>query len=69
MASDAANQGTCMSERQIFIFGAGYSGKAFARANKDAATILGTTRSPEKFEALGIPPSGEGGSPDLILRP
>ena len=48
-----------MSERQIFIFGAGYSGKAFARANKDAATILGTTRSPEKFEALrqaGIAP-------------
>jgi arylsulfatase A-like enzyme len=24
---------------------------------------------PEKFEALGIPPSGEHGSPDLILRP
>ncbi|SDA50410.1 SDR family NAD(P)-dependent oxidoreductase [Mesorhizobium qingshengii] len=48
-----------MSERQIFVFGAGYSGKAFARANKDAATILGTTRSPEKFEALrraGIAP-------------
>lgn len=48
-----------MSERQILIFGAGYSGKAFARANKDAATILGTTRSPEKFEALrqaGIAP-------------
>lgn len=48
-----------MSERHIFIFGAGYSGKAFARANKDAATILGTTRSPEKFEALrqaGIAP-------------
>ncbi|UVK42762.1 DUF1731 domain-containing protein [Mesorhizobium sp. AR07] len=48
-----------MSEKQIFIFGAGYSGKAFARANKGAATILGTTRSPEKFEALrqaGIAP-------------
>ena len=48
-----------MSQKQIFIFGAGYSGKAFARANKDAATILGTTRSPEKFEALrpaGIAP-------------
>ncbi|MCZ8543881.1 SDR family NAD(P)-dependent oxidoreductase [Mesorhizobium qingshengii] len=48
-----------MSERQIFIFGAGYSGKAFARANTDAATILGTTRSAEKFEALrraGIAP-------------
>jgi predicted AlkP superfamily pyrophosphatase or phosphodiesterase len=24
---------------------------------------------PEKFEALGIPPAGEGGSPDLLLRP
>lgn len=41
-----------MSEKQIFIFGAGYSGKAFARAGKDAATILGTTRSEAKFAAL-----------------
>ncbi|AZN97122.1 SDR family oxidoreductase [Mesorhizobium sp. M9A.F.Ca.ET.002.03.1.2] len=41
-----------MSSRQIFIFGAGYSGKAFAHANKDTGTILGTTRAPEKFEAL-----------------
>lgn len=24
---------------------------------------------PEKFEALGIPPAGQGGSPDLVLRP
>ncbi|RWC56230.1 SDR family oxidoreductase [Mesorhizobium sp.] len=48
-----------MSEKQIFIFGAGYSGKAFARAGKGAAKILGTTRSPEKFETLrqaGIAP-------------
>ncbi|WP_322417261.1 SDR family oxidoreductase [Mesorhizobium huakuii] len=48
-----------MSEKQIFIFGAGYSGKAFARANRDAAAILGTTRSEEKFAALrqaGIAP-------------
>ncbi|TIU63404.1 MAG: NAD(P)-dependent oxidoreductase, partial [Mesorhizobium sp.] len=48
-----------MSEKQIFIFGAGYSGKAFARANKGAGTILGTTRALEKFEALrqaGIQP-------------
>ena len=48
-----------MSEKQVFIFGAGYSGKAFARASKDAARIFGTTRSPEKFEALrqvGIAP-------------
>jgi nucleoside-diphosphate-sugar epimerase len=55
-----------MSEKQIFIFGAGYSGKAFARASKAfaragkaAATIFGTTRSSEKFETLrqaGIAP-------------
>ncbi len=48
-----------MSEKRIFIFGAGYSGKAFARASKDAGTILGTTRAAEKFEALrqtGIQP-------------
>lgn len=48
-----------MSEKHIFIFGAGYSGKAFARANRDAAVILGTTRSEEKFAALrqaGIAP-------------
>ncbi|MER9653478.1 SDR family oxidoreductase [Mesorhizobium sp. M0152] len=55
-----------MSEKQVFIFGAGYSGKAFARAGKafarpkqGAAMILGTTRSSEKFEALrqaGIAP-------------
>ncbi|WP_214477147.1 SDR family oxidoreductase [Mesorhizobium sp. dw_380] len=48
-----------MSEKQIFIFGAGYSGKAFARANNGTATIVGTTRSPDKFEALrqaGISP-------------
>jgi len=48
-----------MSGKQIFILGAGYSGKAFARANRDAAVILGTTRSEEKFEALrraGIAP-------------
>ncbi|TKB08954.1 MAG: SDR family oxidoreductase [Mesorhizobium sp.] len=48
-----------MSGRRFFIFGAGYSGKAFARANENDAPILGTTRSPEKFEALrqaGIEP-------------
>ncbi|RWM77747.1 MAG: SDR family oxidoreductase [Mesorhizobium sp.] len=48
-----------MSQKQIFIFGAGYSGKAFARANRDAGTILGTTRASEKFKALrqaGIQP-------------
>lgn len=48
-----------MSEKQIFIFGAGYSGKAFARANEEKATIFGTTRTPEKVESLkqaGIAP-------------
>ncbi|UCI20118.1 SDR family oxidoreductase [Mesorhizobium sp. B2-1-8] len=48
-----------MSEKQVFIFGAGYSGKAFARANTGAATIVGTTRVEEKFDALrqaGIDP-------------
>ncbi|TIR17606.1 MAG: SDR family oxidoreductase [Mesorhizobium sp.] len=48
-----------MSERRFFIFGAGYSGKAFARAYGQRAAICGTTRAPEKFEALrsaGIEP-------------
>lgn len=48
-----------MSEKQVFIFGAGYSGKAFARASKGAATIFGTTRSADKFATLrqaGIAP-------------
>ncbi|MDX8432363.1 SDR family oxidoreductase [Mesorhizobium sp. M4B.F.Ca.ET.215.01.1.1] len=42
-----------MSEKQFFVFGAGYSGKAFARASRDGVTIRGTTRSPEKFAVLG----------------
>ncbi|MEO9340732.1 SDR family oxidoreductase [Mesorhizobium sp. SB112] len=59
-----------MSDR-ILIFGAGYSGKAFARANPGGAVISGTTRSPEKFAALeasGILPLSFDGadiSPDL----
>lgn len=44
----------------FFIFGAGYSGQAFARANRDRGTrIAGTTRSPEKADRLreaGIEP-------------
>jgi nucleoside-diphosphate-sugar epimerase len=44
----------------IFIFGAGYSGKAFAAAKPQSEIKLaGTTRSPAKFEALreaGIEP-------------
>ncbi|CDX63113.1 NAD(P)-dependent oxidoreductase [Mesorhizobium sp. LCM 4577] len=48
-----------MSERRFFIFGAGYSAKAFARANAQHTPVSGTTRAPEKFEALrsaGIEP-------------
>jgi nucleoside-diphosphate-sugar epimerase len=44
---------------KFFIFGAGYSAQAFARMNTLDARIVGTTRSPEKFDALrqaGIAP-------------
>lgn len=45
---------------RVFIFGAGYSARAFAVANPDLENgIVGTTRSPEKFEMLrasGIEP-------------
>ena len=37
---------------KAFIFGAGYSGKAFARANAAGAQVVGTTRSLEKFASL-----------------
>ncbi len=37
---------------QLFIFGAGYSGKAVGRAKPEGARVLGTTRSAEKFETL-----------------
>ena len=51
---------------QVFIFGAGYSGKAFAAARSDPAIeIAGTTRSPEKFDGLrraGITPFAFDGS-------
>ncbi|MCO5072346.1 MAG: SDR family oxidoreductase [Rhizobiaceae bacterium] len=57
----------------IFIFGAGYSARAFAEtARGRAGSILGTTRSDEKFEALrlsGISPllfDGSELSPQLI---
>lgn len=40
-----------MSQEKILIFGAGYSGKAFAHM-MPGATIYGTTRSPEKSSAL-----------------
>jgi hypothetical protein len=38
---------------QIFLFGAGYSARAFAAANPDPATVVvGTTRSEAKFATL-----------------
>ena len=38
---------------RYFIFGAGYSGKAFASARVDSdIEIAGTTRNPEKFDTL-----------------
>ncbi|HEY6633745.1 MAG TPA: SDR family oxidoreductase [Rhizobiaceae bacterium] len=58
---------------RFFIFGAGYSARAFAATRTDAsAGIAGTTRSPEKFAALrdaGIEPllfDGREFSPDLL---
>ncbi|GLS31946.1 Nucleoside-diphosphate-sugar epimerase [Mesorhizobium albiziae] len=64
-----------MTDR-FFVFGAGYSGKAFVAANASGARIAGTTRSPEKFDALrnaGIAPllfdgSGLGGEISHELR-
>jgi nucleoside-diphosphate-sugar epimerase len=48
-----------MTMETILIFGAGYSGQAFARALPAGTTVAGTTRAPEKFAALrgaGIAP-------------
>ncbi|MBN9252576.1 MAG: NAD-dependent epimerase/dehydratase family protein, partial [Mesorhizobium sp.] len=48
-----------MTVEQVFIFGAGYSGKAFARACSDGTPVYGTTRAARKFaalEAAGIRP-------------
>lgn len=57
----------------FFLFGAGYSARAFAATRPDPDTpISGTTRSPEKFDALrraGIKPfvfDGSAFSPDLL---
>ena len=47
-------------EEKTFIFGAGYSGKAFARTSASSSgALFGTTRAPEKFVSLsraGITP-------------
>jgi nucleoside-diphosphate-sugar epimerase len=37
---------------RVFIFGAGYSGRAFARLVAGQASVAGSTRSPDKFERL-----------------
>jgi nucleoside-diphosphate-sugar epimerase len=57
---------------RFFIFGAGYSAKAFAGSRTDPSVeIAGTTRSPKKFDALrrtGIEPllfDGKTCSPEL----
>jgi nucleoside-diphosphate-sugar epimerase len=44
---------------QVFIFGAGYSGKAVGRAKPEGSRVAGTTRSEDKFDGLrqsGIEP-------------
>lgn len=44
---------------KLFLFGAGYSCRAFAAANVSGATIVGTTRSAQNFDRLraaGIEP-------------
>jgi nucleoside-diphosphate-sugar epimerase len=58
---------------RFFIFGAGYSARAFAAARSDPSIeISGTTRSPEKFDALrraGMEPflfDGNALSPELL---
>jgi len=57
----------------FFLFGAGYSAKAFAASRPGLSVgIAGTTRSPEKFDALraaGIEPvlfDGQSFPPDLL---
>jgi nucleoside-diphosphate-sugar epimerase len=58
---------------RFFIFGAGYSAKAFAATRSDPSiAVAGTTRSPEKYAALqriGIEPilfDGRAFSPELL---
>jgi nucleoside-diphosphate-sugar epimerase len=55
----------------FFIFGAGYSGRAFGRLMADQAKIAGTTRSPDNFgllTAAGIEPLAFDGErfPDAV---
>lgn len=41
-----------MTQQNIFIFGAGYSGRAFARDRPQGVRVSGTTRTVEKFAGL-----------------
>jgi nucleoside-diphosphate-sugar epimerase len=58
---------------RVFIFGAGYSARAFAAARPEPhIAIAGTTRSPEKFAALeraGMEPFLFDSSSDSLLLP
>lgn len=48
-----------MSQKTFLVFGAGYSGRAFARGGRPGERIVGTTRSTGNFDALreaGIEP-------------
>lgn len=57
--------------KNIFIFGAGYSGRAFGATKPAETAVAGTTRSPERFEALrrsGVAPhlfDGKSLSPEV----
>lgn len=64
-----------MTTPNFFLFGAGYSAKAFAAKRSDTSIpVSGTTRSPEKFNALrsaGIEPvlfDGQVFSPQLLAK-
>jgi len=62
-----------MTVGQVFIFGAGYSARAFASLCGPDASVWGTTRSPEKFDLLrscGISPLLFDGelTPEIVSR-
>lgn len=62
-----------MTVGQVFIFGAGYSARAFASLCGPDVSVWGTTRSPEKFDLLrscGISPLLFDGEPipEIVAR-
>lgn len=62
-----------MTVGQVFIFGAGYSARAFASLCGPDVSVWGTTRSPEKFDLLrscGISPLLFDGelTPEIVAR-